>query len=177
MSKDPLDLESRKKIYEIIRHNPGLHYRELERKSGFMSGTIEYHLNYLENEDLIIGISESGYTRYFIKDARLTSHEKRIISFLRQELPRGIILYLIQHDEVHQGEIAKHFSVTPVSISYHLKRLEKNEIVTGKKIGRKKFYSVIEPDKVVVLLIIFRQSFVDVLVDSFLQFWHSNNKK
>ena len=45
---DPLALEVRKRLYELIRRNPGLHYRELERKSGMISGQLEYHLVYME---------------------------------------------------------------------------------------------------------------------------------
>ncbi len=176
MVTDPLELESRKKIYEIIRLNPGLHYRELERKSGFISGTLEYHLYYLEHKDLIMSTTEKGFTRYYLKDARLSTQDKRIISFLRQELPRGIILYIIMNEDSNQEDIAEHFSVTRATMSYHLNRMEQNQILKSEKAGRMKKYIILNPDRVVELLIIYKPSFVDVLVDSFLKYWYSKNR-
>ncbi len=176
MVTDPLELESRKQIFEIIRLNPGLHYRELERKSGFISGTLEYHLNYLKHKDLIMSTTEKGFTRYYLKEARLSTQDKRVISFLRQELPRGIILYIIMNEDLSQKNIAEHFSVTRATMSYHLKRMEQKQLVKCEKTGRMKKYFILNPDRVVELLIIYKPSFVDVLVDSILNYWYLKNE-
>ncbi len=176
MGRDPLDLETRKTLYELIRKNPGLHYRELERRSGLVSGTLEYHLQYLEERQLIAADARKGFTRYFVKKAQLTSHDKQIIGYLRQELPRGIILFLIQHRDSNQRTIAEHFDVSRPTISYHIRSMENAGVVESERRGRSKHYRILDTQRVVDLLLCFRQSFVDVLVDSFFEFWYRTKK-
>ena len=42
-----LELEKRRKIYNYILTNPGLHFNEIVRGLQIPKTTLEYHLNYL----------------------------------------------------------------------------------------------------------------------------------
>ena len=80
------------------------------------------------------------------------------------------------NEDLYQENIAEHFSVTRATMSYHLKRMEQKQILESEKTGRRKKYKIINPDRVVELLISYKPSFVDVLVDSFLKYWYSKNR-
>ncbi|MCK4365849.1 MAG: winged helix-turn-helix transcriptional regulator [Thermoplasmatales archaeon] len=41
-----LELETRRQIYNIILENPGLHLRELSRRTNLSFGGLRHHLNY-----------------------------------------------------------------------------------------------------------------------------------
>jgi predicted transcriptional regulator len=43
-----LKLETRRKIYKIILENPGLHLREILRRTKLSYGVLSYHLKYLK---------------------------------------------------------------------------------------------------------------------------------
>ena len=45
--EEALALEVRRKIYEEIKASPGLHFRELQRRVGLATGSLQYHLDYL----------------------------------------------------------------------------------------------------------------------------------
>ena len=88
-----LELDSRRKIYNYILENPGLHRRELNRKLGISYSNLRYHLHFLTKNDYITRVSEDGYVRYYIKN-KVTEINKKLINLFRQELPRKIIFFL-----------------------------------------------------------------------------------
>jgi len=95
ISKDDiLKLETRRDIYNVILKNPGLHLREILRITNLPTGSLQYHLKYLEKYGLITSIANKKYIRYYIKD-KVSHKEKKILNFLRQEIPRRIILMLL----------------------------------------------------------------------------------
>ena len=52
--KDPLELENRRRIHQEVTLNPGLHYRELQRRLDMVPGLLDYHLAYLQEKGLMI---------------------------------------------------------------------------------------------------------------------------
>ena len=60
-----LELETRRRIYNFILKNPGLHLREISRRSNIPKTTLIYHLNFLEKQGLIKTEANSRFTRYY----------------------------------------------------------------------------------------------------------------
>jgi DNA-binding transcriptional ArsR family regulator len=123
-----LNLELRNKIYNIILKNPGLHFREIVRKSNIPATTLSYHLRRLEKNDLLITKKEGRYIRYFVsKD--IDNKEKTIINIIRQETTRNILLYIVLMIVTTQSEIAKELELHPTTVEFHLKKLRKNDLI------------------------------------------------
>ena len=55
-----LELEKRKELYRIIRTSPGLHFREIQRRTDSGTGQLEYHLEYLKKVGLILSEKNRG---------------------------------------------------------------------------------------------------------------------
>ena len=95
MEKNALLLKTRKKIYEHILSNPGEYLRQIQKKLDMSMGHLEYHLNYLEKNDIIYSRFEENHKRYYPKRV-LTVKEREIMSILRQKTMRKIILVLLK---------------------------------------------------------------------------------
>lgn len=164
------DIESRKKIYELISNAPGLHMREIHKRLNIPLGTVEYHLMYLEDNDLVIAKEEGRYKRYYPKGV-MGSDVRRILSLLRQDIPRRIVIYLLEHPNATFGDISEQFDIAASTLSFHITKLIKKDIVERVKMGRTSLFRVKYPDMVVKVLIAHKRSFLDELVERFVSTW------
>ncbi|MGE5574655.1 MAG: winged helix-turn-helix transcriptional regulator, partial [Ignavibacteria bacterium] len=68
MFKDEiLENENRRKIYDIIEQNPGIHLRELQRVLDTPLTTLEYHISYLVRRKIIHSETDLHFKRYYAK--------------------------------------------------------------------------------------------------------------
>jgi len=163
---DPLQLENRKRIYECVRGNPGLHFREIQRRISMPIGVLDYHLNYLVQKGLVTVTKQEGFSRYY-PGGQIGADKMRLLSCLRQEIPRGIILYLLKNPGSTHGQLLENFVISGGTLSYHIKKLVLRGAVKLEKKGRESSLTVIDPDIVTDLLIVYRRTFLDKLVDDF----------
>lgn len=164
--KDPLDLETRKRIYECVRTNPGVHFREIQRRTSMSIGVLEYHLNHLVDRGLLTVDRAESFSRYF-PGGQIDKGKQRILSALRQEIPRGMILFLLRKPGATHGELLANFTISGGTLSYHISKLASMGVLQVEKVGRESRLTVIDPDKVADLLIVYRRTFLDKLVDDF----------
>jgi len=170
MNEDLLALETRRKIYNLIEKKPGLHKREIARAVGMSLSTIDYHLHYMEKRGLVEARIDGKYKRYFVKkDGR--KEDRKIFSMLRQEVPRRILIFLLSHPKAIHKEICHHIGKAPSTISFHMKKLVKEGLVEELSMGKEKAYVVKNEEKVIELLITYKESFVDKAVDRFIDAW------
>jgi predicted transcriptional regulator len=163
---EPLDLENRKRIFECVRVNPGLHFREIQRRTNLPIGVLDYHLNYLVQRGIVSVVRQEGFSRYY-PAGQLGADKQRHLSCLRQEIPRGIILYLLQNPGATHGELLQNFTISGGTLSYHIKKLVARGCLSLEKKGRESHLSVSDPQAMTDLLIIYRRTFFDRLVDEF----------
>ena len=164
--QDPLELENRKRIFECVRGSPGLHFREIQRRTTLPIGVLEYHLNYLVDRSIVTLDKQENFSRYY-PGGQLNTEKQRILSSLRQEIPRGIMLYLLRNPGATHGEVLTNFTISGGTLSYHIKKLVAKGVIRLEKVGRESRMTVLDPDKVSDLLIIYRRTFFDKLVDEF----------
>lgn len=165
-----LDLEIRRKIYNLILKSPGLHIRELSRELNIALGTLNYHLHYLHKRELITVKSDGGYVRCYIA-GEIGVKDKKIIGVLRQNVPRKILLFLLLHPSSFHRAIYIQLQLAPSTISFHLNKLVDLDIINCVKVGRQTRYQIKEPEYVSDLLITYRETFLDKTVDRFADAW------
>jgi len=85
-----LNLEKRRDIHNTILKNPGIHLREIVRKTNIPKSTLKYHLTYLRKHNLIIKKEDRGCNRYFVSNT-VGNFEKKLIKYLRQPVTRKIL--------------------------------------------------------------------------------------
>lgn len=164
--KDPLELANRKRIFETIRQNPGVHFRDLQRRTNMPIGVLSYHLDYLVERGLLTVDKQESFTRYF-PGGQIGRDKQQMLAALRQEIPRGIILFLLMNPGATHGKVLESFTISGGTLSYHIKKLVSRGLIRVEKAGRESRMTVTDPDKVSDLLIVYRRSFLDKLVDEF----------
>lgn len=173
IARDPaeaLELDTRRRIYQHLLKVPGEHMREIGRALDIPMGTLEYHLHYLVKAGLIHTREDPRYTRYF-PTGEIGRREKDLLSILRQEVPRRIAAFLLLNPGANHGEIHTQFPLSASTLSFHLKKLTSAGIATLEKVGRENRYTIAEPDLVAKVLVTYRASFLDDVVDRFADVW------
>lgn len=171
MVRDPLELESRRRAYELVAATPGLHLRELARQLDQDVRTVEYHLRQLEKHGLVTPTDEGGFRRYFPRTADgrkaevVDARDKPTLGLLRKPVPLYVALFLLAQDGATHGELARDAGVSPSTLSYHLDRMERATVL-----GRRdSVYVLREPERVARLLYAHRPT--PDLIDRFLDLW------
>ncbi len=165
----PLLLKIRGDIYRAIRRFPGIHFRELQRKVGGGTGGLEYHLRYLMKHRLIMVERSGRRTRFF--PLELDDHERAILALLRQKNVRRIIIKVLQDKEANHGALVRFLQISPSTVTWHLRKLLDAGILSVKEAGREKRYTVNDPERVTRVILAYRESFLDALVDRFVDAW------
>jgi predicted transcriptional regulator len=171
-----LDLETRRQIYNQIKASPGIHFRELERRLHLVVGNLQYHLQYLEKKNLIRVSNDEDYVRYFVKDKSLDETERKMIYFLRRAGCRHILLQLLRNPELNNKELSQAVDLSPSTVSWNLNKLVEAGIIRREKTGRISKFIIVDPAKVAELLICYKESFLDSLVDGFIKMWEFRDR-
>lgn len=168
--EDILELETRKEIFEYVQTNPGVHFSQVKRDLDMETGLLQHHLDTLEEYDVLMSQEHQGKRRLFVAE-ELTNEEREILSSLRYETTRHILLFLIQEEAARNGSIADELSVAPSTVSWHVSRLVEDGIISQIQDGRTTFYTVADEELTMQLLVRYKESFVDRAVDNVLDFW------
>ncbi len=168
--KKILEIKLRKRIYDIVRQFAGSHFREIQRRSGLATGTVQHHLHALVKHGLVRETKQGQYSIYFPRE--LPAGNERVLSALRQESIRNILLILIIQEPRTNEEIVKLVNLSPSTVSWHLKILQARGIVHAQREGRKTFYRLAcDKQEIKDLLITYQESFFDKLVDHVVEMW------
>ena len=171
MVQDPLGLESRRRLYELLTQTPGLHLREIARQLGVDVRTADYHLRQLSNHGLASGIEEGGYLRFYPRTANgrgaevVDARDKPVLAALRKPVPLYVALTLLTRDAATHGELADAADVSPSTLSYHLDRMERANLLAHHDAR----YLLREPERIARILYTHRPT--PDLIDRFLDLW------
>ncbi len=163
-----IDQTPRDKIFSTIVQNPGLHFREIQRRTNYATGAVQYHIDYLKKKNLIHEIKEGKFTRYYSVEEKSNS---KILNLLRQNQVRLIVLFLLNQRRATIKAISIATKLNSPIVLFHLKKLISASVVKEEKIKELTFYSIINKEPIMELLIIHKKSFLDKLVDNFVKIW------
>ena len=169
-TKDALELETRRRIYSKISAVPGMYFRELQRSLRLEVGEAEYHLAYLEDAGLISVQLEANRKRYFARGS-VDEKEQRLLSLLRQEVPRRIAIEILLAGKRSFSELLETFGKAKSTLSFHLSKFSEAGYLKVEKVGKESVYSIAEPVRFAKALIAYRGTFVDEAVDRFADAW------
>jgi predicted transcriptional regulator len=174
-SKDAvLELEARRRIYEIVVASPGLHFRELQRRSNVAYGALQYHLEFLIKHGLVAEEKGKEYSRFFPANFK-SIREREIISLLRQASIRRILLLLLEFPQSRNKDLMEKLGLSAPTISWHIGRLLQAGAIVQDKKGKETVFSVSEAEVVTQLLVTYKSSFLDKIVDRFVEVWEEEN--
>jgi predicted transcriptional regulator len=170
MFKDEiLKNKRRQELYSFIKTNPGIHQRELQRRLKMPLASLEYHLQYMKRRKVIFEEKEGNYARYYCNP--LEPEDKRILLALRHGKLREIVLLTLVKKKASYQDFLESFKLPRSTIYLYLKHLVDNQIIEKTKVGYENFYTVKDEDRIAKVLMAYRSSFLDRLLDSATNIW------
>jgi predicted transcriptional regulator len=155
----------RKKIYNFVRRNPGFHLREIQRRLEIPLSSLEHHIDYMIRHNVLYKEKDGRYVRYFA--GQFTKEERKLISALRHEKLREIVLIILESKEVKFQDLKKFLDLPASTLSHFLKYLVDRCIIRREKVGYENIYQI-QDERVGKVLIIYEPSFTDRIVDKVL---------
>jgi predicted transcriptional regulator len=171
------ELDTRKRIFETIRSSPGIHLRELERSLGIAVGSLQYHLHYMQKKNLISAEKDEQFIRYFTRDKELSENDRKVLSFLRKKACRHILITLMENPSLNNKDISLSIGLSPSTVSWHLNKLVASGIVNKTINGRESNFEVKNPEEIAELIITYKGSFFDRMLDNFIEMWDLDTGK
>ncbi len=167
---EALNLENRRKIYRYVSKHPGAYLREMERELGLQTGVLSYHLDYMERRQILRAENDGYRKRYFPAD-RFHLRDRRTISVLMAPAPRKILIHILVNGPSSFNQLLKEMSCAKSTLSYHLGRMVRREILAVEKREKESWYMIKDPDATADLLIALRESLECDSVERFVQIW------
>ena len=161
---DKPELETRKRVFDLVVQNPGVHLREIERLTNLPLGVVRYHLDRLQREGLIEPKEDRYFKRFFPKD-RIPNVPTETFSVLRQESLRRLVLLLLNNPGTTHQSLKNMLGVPASTLSTYLSILLKKNVVRREKRGKENLYFIVDEESVMKVLLVYRPSFLDKLVD------------
>ena len=137
-------------ILKIITENPGIHFRGIMRKTGFMNGVLSYHLGGLERKKLIVASRGSRTSQFYPSDMPVSDFAS--IQALRKPTSRSLLLALLYTNELSFAHLTRISNRSQSTVSMHLARLVKDGIVEVRMDGTRKHYSLTDKTRIDRLL-------------------------
>ena len=167
--EEQMALSPRDRIYSMIIQNPGLHFREIQRRVEIATGALQYHIDYLKKKHLIYEEKEGKFSRFYAHQEQKIN--EKLMNLLRQDQVRQIVLFLLTKRKASIKTIVKEMNISTSTTKFHLQKLLDAEVVLEKIQNGKTFYSLKEREPIMEILIVYKKSFMDSLVDSFVEIW------
>lgn len=159
------ELETRKAVYDLVVRKPGVHLREIVRDTNLSLGVVRYHLDRLQREELISSEADRYFKRFFPKN-RIPNVPTGTFAVLRQESLRKVMLHLLNNPGSTHAQLKDVLQVPPSTLSTYLSILLKKGVISRERKGKENSYAVVDEESVIKVLLVYRPSFLDKLVDN-----------
>ena len=137
-------------IIETIQKNPGIRFREMMNNIGVKNGVLSHYVRKLEESGLIQVDRSPRVARFYSPD--VNPEEQKLVSRLRQETPKRILIALLNYKELSFKEVVTIIKRSPATVSFYMSNLIEDEIISTKRSDKKTFYSIREPERISVVI-------------------------
>lgn len=123
----------RKMLLDLVEATPGIHYKELLRRTELAKGSLEHHVKKLLDGDLLTRHAADGYTCYFLKgqqDYSVMAYASR----LKSPMARRILERVAARPGASLSDLARELDVFPSQIAYHVHRLKQVNLVRTERL-------------------------------------------
>lgn len=138
-----LNQTTRMQIYNFITDNPGTNFRGICSALALPIGVVQYHLTVLDKGNLISDCRD-GRNKRFFKSRKFSDTEMKIISALRHETVEKILTILHDEESEAHGKLAQRLEISSQALTWHMKQLQQNGLVTGLAEGMTIKYYLVE---------------------------------
>lgn len=127
-ASDVLHHPARQRIHDLVREEPGLHFREIQRRLETGRGVLEHHLDKLVDADVLAVHEAHGYTCYFVQGS-LAPDLVEVAPLVRAETARALLVAAHREPGASVNALAEAADVSNSTASYHLDKLQEAALV------------------------------------------------
>jgi DNA-binding MarR family transcriptional regulator len=131
-----LEHERRARIFELIKHNPGIHLSEIARELEYAWGTTLHHLRKLRADHLILFKDVGHHKSFFINGSGLSEIQMQAMSLVKNGTLAHLAQYLETHPRVSLKELSEALNISPPLAAFHIRKLEKAGFVSKVRDGK-----------------------------------------
>jgi predicted transcriptional regulator len=124
-----LDQMVRKRIYEHIEKNQGVHFRGLMDSLDLKQGTLTHHLNILEQNEFVRSYQDGVYRRFYLFES------KPPMSIKLSNIQERILEYIRNNPGIVQADISKAVGTSRMVVNYHIRLMRAADLVSVEKDG------------------------------------------
>jgi predicted transcriptional regulator len=159
-----------KRLLGIVKLLPGVHLREVQRRTGLGLGDTVYQLRKLESLGLIDSERRGRYRRYY--SSEIKAADRSSLSLLLNSNRRQIIVCLLEEGALNVSDLSSRLEVGKSTTLWHLRMLESaGLVVPSRDADGKAIWLLHDPGRAKRLLPRLRPSKFDRLSESFLESW------
>lgn len=158
---------TRDSIFSLIEDNPGIHFREIQRRSGLAVGQVEYHLYQLEKEERIVSREDGKVKRYFCISKESLS-ERQLLFYLRSNNSREVLQKLARNESLPLAALLKVRKAKLDKRKSMLNDMERDRIIEIFQEGKTDIVRIRDLPKLLDIARRYRESFLETLSDNFL---------
>ena len=137
-----LDSSTRNAVYECIKSGPGIRHADLVKHTGLSRGSVSYHLAMLETTGKITSLRMHGDISYFENSGKYSQMEQKVLKYLREDTERQILATLYTTPSVSRIDLEHLFGLSGPTITWHMKRLAEDGLISVRRDGRFASYSL-----------------------------------
>lgn len=127
---------NKKRIINYVLNEPGCTPSEISRNLEISLGSIRYQIKTLKAEDKLILTREGKFTRAFQNSNAFTKNDKIIISHLKGNTRKQILLNILENPEITNQEISEKLNLDKSTAHWHIKKLKEDTIIFSKVEGK-----------------------------------------
>ena len=120
---------NRKTIFEYVSENPGCTMAEASEDLSINRGSVKYHIMKLNAESKITTVKTGKFIRLFQNSGVFDKDEQVIVSYLRNETSRMLLLNIMEHPGITNQDLAENFNLDKSTIHYHLEKFRNSGII------------------------------------------------
>lgn len=160
-------LDPRERILHLVKRYPGLHVRDLARRSAISEALAAYHLTQLATEGHLELVEDGVYRRYYIRGTAVGPQDKEWMSVLRRPAALQIALFVLENGSASHSQLTDELQLAKSTVSYHLTNLMMANFIRRNAPGEG--FVLVDPARVAKLLA--RWAPTPDLTDKFSDLW------
>ncbi len=169
MDEDLLALPTRRRLYEVVRRTPGIGAREVQRAAGTGWGETVYHLDRLTEGHLLQRERAGHQDHYFV--AAVPLGDRALLRLVRFASARRLLIALVEAPGATVPDLCVRTGLSAGRLSVHLGRFAELHLLTTGRSGRLRTFEVADRERVLRLLVTYRESLADEWVERLLATW------
>jgi DNA-binding transcriptional ArsR family regulator len=123
---------TRRRILDAVEAQPGIHFKELLRRTGLPNGSLVHHVEQLRRAGLVVARAGNGYTCYFPRGPA----DGAKAGALKADGARKVLAAVKANPGASGLDVAHRTGLQPSTVAYHVQRLTEAGLLAGRRDGR-----------------------------------------